>query len=138
MFNVFFKADENIEMSNVSEYQYVSSLALVFNEILSKIDKSLYFDRVYEFYEKIIHRIKIFPKSIPLMKVIRSLNMFIAKIGWLNNAEDGDQKNIDQLLCVLKNFFLFVCDNIFKYQENYFYEALKMLLSMPSKVFLAE
>ena len=73
-------------MSNVAEYQYVSSLALVFNELMAKVDRYLYSDRVYEFYEKIIHRIKIFPKSIPLMKVIRSLNLFIVKNDWFNDA----------------------------------------------------
>lgn len=71
-------------MSNIADYQYVSSLALVYNEIMLNIDSGLYEDRVYGFYEQIIYRIKIFPKSIPLMKVIRSLNAYIIKSNWFN------------------------------------------------------
>lgn len=77
-------SDENLEMSNVADYQYVSSLSLIFNELMLNIDTFLYTERVYGFYEQIIYRIKIFPKSIPLMKVIRSLNSFIVKNNWFD------------------------------------------------------
>lgn len=51
---------------------------------------------------------------------------------------EGENKKSKEIVSVLTNFYKFVCDNIFKYQENYFYEALKMLMSMPLKVFLAD
>lgn len=95
----------------------MSCLALVFNELMAKVDHSLYSERVYEFYEKVIHRIKIFPKSIPLMKVIRSLNFFIEKNNWFDDVEDeGGQKKINELITLLKNFFQFVSNDIVKYQ----------------------
>lgn len=54
--------------------------------MLSKIDKSLYNYRIYGFYEQIIYRLKIYPKSIPLMKVIRSLNAFLIRTNWFTDA----------------------------------------------------
>jgi hypothetical protein len=53
--------------------------------MLAKVDKSLYIDRIYGFYEQIIYRLKIFPKSIPLMKVIRSLNAYLIRTHWFND-----------------------------------------------------
>ena len=72
-------------MCNIADYQYISGLALVFNELMLTIDSSLYNDRVFGFYDLMIHRLKIFPKSIPLMKIIRSLNAYIVKVNWLDS-----------------------------------------------------
>lgn len=83
--NVFFLSDETIHMTNIADYQYISGLALIFNEIMQSIDPLLYRERVFSFYEEIIYRVKIFPKSIPLMKVVRSLNTFIARSNWLED-----------------------------------------------------
>lgn len=88
-------SDENLEMCNVADYQYVSSLSLVFNELMLHIDANLYTDRLYGFYEQIIYRIKIFPKSIPLMKVLRSLNAFITRTRWFEKSnEDSKQDEV--------------------------------------------
>ena len=104
-------------MSNIADYQYVSSLALIFNEMMQNVDMTLYSDRINGFYEQIIYRIKIFPKSIPLMKVIRSLNAFITRTNWFNNSEaNGETKKVKELLSVLSNFFKFVAESIYKYQ----------------------
>ena len=89
--NVFFMSDETIQMSNIADYQYISGLALLFNELMFKVDNSLYCERVYSFYEQVIHRVKIFPKSIPLMKIIRSLNEYLMRVGWLK-SENTDKK----------------------------------------------
>lgn len=121
----------------MTDYQYVSSLALIFNELMLTVDASLYADRVYGFYEQIVYRIKIFPKSIPLMKVIRSLNSFITRTNWFSNTLlNDDSKRSKELLSILSSFFKSISENIYKYQENYFYEALKMLLSMPLNVLI--
>lgn len=71
------------------------------------------------------------------MKVIRSLNCFIVKNNWFDE-ENRNSKENRELLSVLANFFKFCSENIYKLQENYFYEALKMLMSIPLKVFLLE
>ena len=85
--NVFFMSDETIQMSNIADYQYISGLALLFNELMFKIDDTLYSERIFSFYEQVIHRVKIFPKSIPLMKIIRSLNEYLIRVGWLSSKE---------------------------------------------------
>lgn len=54
------------------------------------VDATLYAERVYGFYEQIVYRIKIFPKSIPLMKIIRSLNAFITRTNWFSNILVND------------------------------------------------
>lgn len=69
------------------------------------------------------------------MKVVRSLNSYLGRTKWF---EERQTKKGKELLTSLSNFFKFVCENIFKYQENYFYEALKMLLSMPYQLFLLD
>ena len=130
---MFFLSDETIQMSNIEDYQYISGLALIFNELMSSIYRSLYDERVFGFYEQVIYRLKIFPKSIPLMKVIRSLNCYLIQANWL---EETETKKSKELLSSIANLFQFVWENLFKYQENYFYEALKMLLSVPYQVFL--
>ena len=77
------------------------------------IDRSLYDERVFGFYEQTMYRLKIFPKSIPLMKVVRSLNSYLERVSWF---EERDAKKSKELLGSMSNFFKFVCENIFKYQ----------------------
>ena len=78
-------------MSNIADYQYISGLALLYNELMLTIDDSLYSERVFSFFEQVIHRVKIFPKSIPLMKIIRSLNEYLMRVNWLE-SENTDKK----------------------------------------------
>ena len=78
-------SDETIQISNIADYQYISGLALVFDELMLSVDSSLYNERLFGFYEQIIHRLKIFPKSIPLMKIIRSLNDYIIRVNWFED-----------------------------------------------------
>jgi hypothetical protein len=35
--------------------------------------------KAFEFYPKMVNRLRTFPKSIPIMKIIRALNEFIFK-----------------------------------------------------------
>lgn len=74
------------EASNVSEYQYMYSLTLVFEHLLLKMSPALYTDRLYGFYMEILRRFKQFPKSIALMKLYRSLNNFTIRTGYFGKA----------------------------------------------------
>ena len=56
------------------------SLVLVFEGILSKLKNFNYSPRIIEFYGKVVERIRVFPKSVSLMKIIRALNNYLVKI----------------------------------------------------------
>ena len=57
----------------------MSSLSLLFNEILLNIDESLYSERIFTFYPLLLERIKAYPKSLPLLRSLRTINEFILK-----------------------------------------------------------
>lgn len=75
----FFLATETMRISNLEEYQYMHSLVLVFEGILNNLSNFSYSPRIIEFYKKVVERIRIFPKSVSLMKVIRALNSYLVK-----------------------------------------------------------
>ena len=57
----------------------MSSLSLLFNEILLNIDPTLYFEHIFTFYPLVLDRLKLYPKSLPLLRTLRTLNEFILK-----------------------------------------------------------
>lgn len=72
-----------MRISNLEEYQYMHSLVLVFEGILSHLSNFNYSPRMLEFYKKVVERIRVFPKSVSLMKVIRALNSYLVRISSL-------------------------------------------------------
>jgi hypothetical protein len=69
-----------MRMSNIEEFRYMHSLALALEGILNGIKNFDYIPRFIEFYGKVLERIRVFPKSVSLMKVIRGLNSYLVKI----------------------------------------------------------
>lgn len=77
-----------MRMSNIQEFRYMHSLVLVFEGILNGVKNFYYIPRFIEFYGKVFERIRVFPKSVSLMKVIRGLNSYLTKISSIIKGND--------------------------------------------------
>ena len=81
----FFLASETMRISNLEEFQYMHSLVLVFEGILSHMQNFNYSSRLLNFYKKVVERVRVFSKSVSLMKAIRALNDYLVIAGGSSN-----------------------------------------------------
>lgn len=96
--SIFFMPNERIEIAKIEDYQYLSSLSLLFNEVLLNIDPSLYSERIFSFYPLVLDRIKVYPKSLPLLRTLRTLNEFILKAGFFPGHVHSHREHCKELL----------------------------------------
>ena len=80
-----------MRMSNIEEFRYMHSLVLVFEGILSNLKNFDYMPRFIEFYGKVVERIRVFPKSVSLMKTIRALNSYLVNIASTIKGKDQNK-----------------------------------------------
>jgi hypothetical protein len=113
--NVFSKSSERLVPANISDFQYMASLVLVFDHMLELIDTELYVDRVFGLYTDILRRFMALPKSISLMKVCRTLNDFINRNKYFDRVS---QSKRNELVSCIKDLFNELYESLIKYQGD--------------------
>jgi hypothetical protein len=116
--NVFSKSSETLVPANISDFQYMTSLVLLFDHMLESIDMELYIDRVFGLYIDILRRFMTLPKSISLMKVCRTLNDFINRNKYLDRVS---QSKRNELLSCIEDLFNELYESLIKYQGHALY-----------------
>jgi hypothetical protein len=86
---VFWQGTEQLKPANISDYQYMSSLVLLFDEMVGQLEPDLYSERVFGLYTDILRRLKALPRSITLLKVCRTLNDFITRTGYFERINQA-------------------------------------------------
>lgn len=132
---IFYLTDERMEVVKVEDYQYLSSLSLLFHEVLDCIDPVLYNRQLPSFYPQVLDRIRLYPKCLPLLRTLRSLNEYILKNSYFRSQPSAQAEYSRELVDKMAKFFHFTVQKVYKFQEQYFYELIKVLLSFGEEVY---
>lgn len=132
---IFYLSDERIEVLKVEDYQYLSSLSLLFHEVLDCIDHRIYNSRLPNFYPQLLDRIRLYPKCLPLLRTLRALNEYILRNGFFRTQLGRQPEYSRELVDKMAKFFHFALQKVYKFQEQYFYELVKLLLSFPDELY---
>jgi hypothetical protein len=118
---IFYMANERIEIAKVEDYQFLGSLSLLFHEVLTCIDPSLYSQKLLHFYPLVLERIRTYPKCLPLLRTLRSLNEYALRTRLFKDHLRAQPEYARELLEKMGKFFKQTAEVVFKYQEQYFY-----------------
>lgn len=110
-------------------------MTLLFDGVLGVVRPSLFVNYVYVFYKSIILSLRKLPRSIVLLKLLKSLNSYLDNNSVLKQLKQYARKDITQQI---KIFFNELYKNLGKYQDELLVDSLKAILSVPFDVIAAD
>ncbi|KRW98379.1 Armadillo-type fold [Pseudocohnilembus persalinus] len=120
---------------NPDDMQFFYRVVLLLDYIIPRIKESIFWQWIPIFYKNIITKIKQIPRSLHLLKFIKTLNQFV-----INNDifQYLTSKEKLEFILLLKNYFQELYFLQKKYQDELLIDSLKVLLTVPRAIIMAE